>query len=145
MPVKRVEGLEPGARVVPVAGHQRMRIGPQLLGRVVNGLGQPLDDAGPLVGDEFLDFAPQEINPDRKSTRLNSSHVATSYAVFCSKKQRTPKRRSRETSTTGRNAAEPEGDRPCPREARRSDVAPAIDSARGECLGGPTGIRHEPT
>lgn len=63
MPVKRVEGLEPGARVVPVAGHQGMRIGPQLLGRVVNGLGQPLDGAGPLVGDEFLDFAPEDINP----------------------------------------------------------------------------------
>src|SRR5690625_7009012 len=29
-----------------------------------------------------------EINPkDRKSTRLNSSHVAISYAVFCSKKK----------------------------------------------------------
>src|SRR5690625_6430677 len=26
---------------------------------------------------------------DRKSTRLNSSHVATSYAVFCSKKKTT--------------------------------------------------------
>src|SRR5690625_7082273 len=25
-------------------------------------------------------------NPDRKSTRLNSSHVAISYAVFCLKK-----------------------------------------------------------
>src|SRR5207302_10778494 len=25
--------------------------------------------------------------PDRKSTRLNSSHVKTSYAVFCSKKK----------------------------------------------------------
>src|SRR5437870_7934133 len=25
---------------------------------------------------------------DRKSTRLNSSHVAISYAVFCSKKKR---------------------------------------------------------
>src|SRR5690625_6455832 len=25
------------------------------------------------------------IEPDRKSTRLNSSHVATSYAVFCLK------------------------------------------------------------
>src|SRR5690606_41246277 len=25
---------------------------------------------------------------DRKSTRLNSSHVKTSYAVFCSKKKR---------------------------------------------------------
>src|SRR5690625_6506818 len=27
------------------------------------------------------------INKDRKSTRLNSSHVASSYAVFCSKKK----------------------------------------------------------
>src|SRR5439155_25356232 len=26
---------------------------------------------------------------DRKSTRLNSSHVATSYAVFCLKKKKT--------------------------------------------------------
>src|SRR5690625_6994796 len=27
------------------------------------------------------------ITPDRKSTRLNSSHVAISYAVFCLKKK----------------------------------------------------------
>src|SRR5439155_21596473 len=27
---------------------------------------------------------------DRKSTRLNSSHVATSYAVFCLKKKKKP-------------------------------------------------------
>src|SRR5207253_3596114 len=27
---------------------------------------------------------------DRKSTRLNSSHVAISYAVFCLKKENTP-------------------------------------------------------
>src|SRR5437868_12285961 len=27
-------------------------------------------------------------DPDRKSTRLNSSHVSTSYAVFCLKKKR---------------------------------------------------------
>src|SRR5690625_5387715 len=26
--------------------------------------------------------------PDRKSTRLNSSHVASSYAVFCLKKKK---------------------------------------------------------
>src|SRR5437660_5877439 len=29
---------------------------------------------------------------DRKSTRLNSSHVAISYAVFCLKKKKTKKR-----------------------------------------------------
>src|SRR5690625_5750390 len=28
------------------------------------------------------------VGVDRKSTRLNSSHVATSYAVFCLKKKR---------------------------------------------------------
>ncbi|WP_189416539.1 flagellar protein export ATPase FliI [Cellvibrio zantedeschiae] len=63
MPIKRVEGLQPGARVIPVSAQQGMRIGLQTLGRVVNGIGQPLDNKGPLVGDEFLDFAPQEINP----------------------------------------------------------------------------------
>src|SRR5690625_5674891 len=30
------------------------------------------------------------IHLDRKSTRLNSSHVASSYAVFCLKKKNTP-------------------------------------------------------
>src|SRR5690242_20746988 len=29
-----------------------------------------------------------EVNTDRKSTRLNSSHMSISYAVFCSKKKR---------------------------------------------------------
>src|SRR5437660_3975155 len=33
--------------------------------------------------DTVLDFA----GGDRKSTRLNSSHVASSYAVFCLKKK----------------------------------------------------------
>src|SRR5690625_7110171 len=37
---------------------------------------------GPLDTDEQLTAAVQ----DRKSTRLNSSHVAISYAVFCLKK-----------------------------------------------------------
>src|SRR5690625_2689868 len=31
----------------------------------------------------------EELKQDRKSTRLNSSHVAISYAVFCLKKKKT--------------------------------------------------------
>src|SRR5439155_26176441 len=31
--------------------------------------------------------APEVLEEDRKSTRLNSSHVAISYAVFCLKKK----------------------------------------------------------
>src|SRR5207253_11252436 len=32
---------------------------------------------------------PRRVRRDRKSTRLNSSHVAISYAVFCLKKKKT--------------------------------------------------------
>src|SRR5437660_2587050 len=42
------------------------------------------------------DFAPRR---DRKSTRLNSSHVAISYAVFCLKK----KKKKRRAATTAAN------------------------------------------
>src|SRR5256885_9523844 len=36
----------------------------------------------------------QDASRDRKSTRLNSSHLVISYAVFCLKKKRTINRRS---------------------------------------------------
>jgi flagellum-specific ATP synthase len=63
MPIKRVEGLQPGARVVPVSKQHNIRIGPPLLGRVINGIGQPLDSKGPLQGDDFLDAHSPDINP----------------------------------------------------------------------------------
>src|SRR5690625_6364143 len=36
----------------------------------------------------FVQLIRSFLNPDRKSTRLNSSHVAISYAVFCLKKKK---------------------------------------------------------
>src|SRR5690606_39930453 len=38
-------------------------------------------------------WRPSAHRPDRKSTRLNSSHVKISYAVFCLKKKKNKKRR----------------------------------------------------
>src|SRR5437870_8808002 len=40
-----------------------------------------------LRSDKTLDWLAQNSRIDRKSTRLNSSHVAISYAVFCLKKK----------------------------------------------------------
>src|SRR5215510_11427044 len=40
---------------------------------------------------------------DRKSTRLNSSHVASSYAVFCLKKKKHPHTRREKTSEKSRH------------------------------------------
>src|SRR5439155_26061377 len=42
-----------------------------------------------FFGVPYETFKPDRIKPiDRKSTRLNSSHVAISYAVFCLKKKK---------------------------------------------------------
>src|SRR3989442_6435038 len=43
--------------------------------------------AFPGAGDRFLDVDNPDLQRDRKSTRLNSSHVRISYAVFCLKKK----------------------------------------------------------
>src|SRR5439155_3580370 len=58
-----------------------------------------LGGRGTLLGDEFREWGGRRaalvhfewrtpVPLDRKSTRLNSSHVAISYAVFCLKKKR---------------------------------------------------------
>src|SRR5437773_8833942 len=39
---------------------------------------------------------------DRKSTRLNSSHITISYAVFCLKKKTPPQSHSRQTGGSAR-------------------------------------------
>src|SRR5690625_5575455 len=51
-----------------------------------------------IVTPEDLDVILLHTHRDRKSTRLNSSHVAISYAVFCLKK----KRKSNTTTSTRR-------------------------------------------
>src|SRR2546426_2287576 len=70
------------------------------------------------VGDRaflvFLTTKPVEITKmqgDRKSTRLNSSHLVISYAVFCLKKKLSERPRSsahRCTPQTARNMGDPE-------------------------------------
>src|SRR5690625_6727867 len=45
---------------------------------------------------------------DRKSTRLNSSHVAISYAVFCLKKKNQLLRKKHERNQTNRDRAKRE-------------------------------------
>src|SRR5437660_7298762 len=43
---------------------------------------------GPSQMEKSQNPTPVQIPRDRKSTRLNSSHVAISYAVFCLKKKK---------------------------------------------------------
>src|SRR5688500_19077760 len=59
----------------------------------------PISGRALLEGDDLLTKTPAEmrkirgdrISIDRKSTRLNSSHLVISYAVFCLKKKKKKK------------------------------------------------------
>src|SRR5690349_23298798 len=53
-------------------------------------LGRPLGSMGPLTPNMacFQRLRNVVVVQDRKSTRLNSSHVEISYAVFCLKKKK---------------------------------------------------------
>ena len=52
MPIEQVEGLQSGAKVSPLTGSAGVPVGFQLLGRVVDGIGRPLDGKGPLNAEE---------------------------------------------------------------------------------------------
>src|SRR5438874_5914300 len=51
-------------------------------------------DASTVAPQVTWGTSPGMVTPDRKSTRLNSSHVEISYAVFCLKKQKNTNNRS---------------------------------------------------
>lgn len=63
MPTEKFEGLQPGARVVPLLRSSHIPVGPELLGRVIDGAARPLDGKGPLGCTEFIDFEGPQINP----------------------------------------------------------------------------------
>ncbi len=48
MPTGNTRGLAPNARVIPCGGSGEIAVGPGLLGRVIDGAGQPIDGRGPL-------------------------------------------------------------------------------------------------
>ncbi len=66
MPVRQLGGLYAGAKVIPLDGDSTVALGEHWLGRVVNGLGEPFDDLGPLKGGEKVSLNPQPINPMKR-------------------------------------------------------------------------------
>lgn len=68
MPMGPTAGIGRGDRVVCEAGEQTVGVGRALLGRVLNGFGQPIDGLGPLKIETRQPIHPDPIDPmDRKS------------------------------------------------------------------------------
>ena len=63
MPIGDLQGLAPNARVVPTRHVCEAAVGPGLLGRVLDGTGQPLDGKGPLNAVARVPLTGRSINP----------------------------------------------------------------------------------
>jgi flagellum-specific ATP synthase len=63
MPTGDVHGLKPNARVIPRRGAETAIVGAQLLGRIIDGAGVPLDGLGPLACEERTRLTGTAINP----------------------------------------------------------------------------------
>jgi flagellum-specific ATP synthase len=63
MPTEAVKGIVPGSRVQPLNREQGLAVGMELLGRVVDGNGQPLDGLGPIKAEKRVPLSKPPINP----------------------------------------------------------------------------------
>jgi flagellum-specific ATP synthase len=63
MPTADVYGIEPGARVIPTGHVTSIGVGEQLLGRVLDGDGQPIDGKGPIEVSHQVSLMGQPLNP----------------------------------------------------------------------------------
>ncbi|HET8595670.1 MAG TPA: EscN/YscN/HrcN family type III secretion system ATPase, partial [Intrasporangium sp.] len=74
MPLSPLEGLRAGMPVRAVRGSLRVPTGPALCGRVLDALGRPIDDLGPLVASRAAGggVAPRPMDRTRIDTPLTT-------------------------------------------------------------------------
>lgn len=63
MPLGEMRGIGPGSRLLMKGHCASVPVGPQLLGRVLDGLGEPLDGKGPLVTERQYPLHAAPVNP----------------------------------------------------------------------------------
>ncbi len=63
MPSEQITGILPGAKVTPLTSEAGLPVGMELLGRVIDGVGNPLDGLGPIYTEHRASFNAEPINP----------------------------------------------------------------------------------
>ncbi len=66
MPLGELRGVEPGCPIIPRGSPARVRVGRGLLGRVLDGLGHPIDGKGPIAYEGERPLYGRGINPVSK-------------------------------------------------------------------------------
>ena len=63
MPIGRIHGLKPGARVIPIPHYPEVGVGNALLGRIIDAMGNPLDHKDAPRYDRHVQLLGPPINP----------------------------------------------------------------------------------
>ena len=91
VPLGDTSGIRPGDRIVTTGGVLSMPAGDRLLGRVVDGLGRPLDGGGPLLAGDRAPLRPAALNPlarDPISQPIGTGVRAIDTMLTCGRGQR---------------------------------------------------------
>jgi len=75
MPIGKIQGIGPGAKVIPTHRSAEIPVGRALLGRVLDGQGKPIDGKGPVNCREARPLAAEPINPLRRKPVAESLDV----------------------------------------------------------------------
>jgi len=67
MPEGQADGLAPGARVIPAGRTMEVAVGPEFLGRVVDGSGLPIDGKGQIRAADRVPLFGRSFNPMRRA------------------------------------------------------------------------------
>jgi len=90
MASSEISGLRPGTRIFPIGKKNSVRIGTDLIGRIVNGHGEPIDGKGPIRGLSFPLFssAPPPMERQRINEPIDLGIRAINGLLTCGKGQR---------------------------------------------------------
>ena len=91
LPLEHIDGMSPGDAVTARTAPRQITLSNEILGRVINGLGDPIDDKGPLTGTEkrSLDTAsPPPLSRTKISEPLALGIRSLDGMLTCGKGQR---------------------------------------------------------
>lgn len=91
MPLGEIHGIHPGSEVVATGAPLRVAVGAALKGRVIDGLGNPIDDLGPIVSDQTVGLnlrPPHPLKRQRINTVFETGIRSIDTFIPCGRGQR---------------------------------------------------------
>ena len=91
MPLREVHGIQPGSPVIALGRSLEVRVGDELKGRILNGLGEPIDSSGLLhcvETSKILNRPPHPLKRQRITKQFETGVKALDTFIPCGRGQR---------------------------------------------------------